>query len=82
MFGSMAQSWEEIIKVLGDTGSVAEALSQSMSTVSGWKTRGIPAPHWEGIARLASERGCSDVTLDALAALAARKLENSEEVRA
>lgn len=83
MVTPMANSWDEIIEALGDTGAVAEALSQSMSTVSGWKTRGIPAPHWAGVARLAASAGKSDITLATLAELAAKKLDVADaEVRA
>lgn len=71
--------WKSIIVALGGTGAVAGALDQSDSTVSGWQTRGIPAPHWAAVVALASERCVPDVTLEALAELAARKL---EEVRA
>lgn len=64
-----------IIDALGGTKLVAEALSLSKSTVSGWRERagGIPAPHWAPLVRLASDRGCSDVTLEVLAELAARE---------
>lgn len=83
MVGPMTQSWEAIIEALGDTGAVADALAQSMSTVSGWKTRGIPAPHWAGVVRLAASCERSDITLETLAGLAARKLDCAEsEARA
>lgn len=83
MFALMTRSWDEIIEALGDTGAVAEALSQSMSTVSGWKSRGIPAPHWAGVVRLAASRDRSDISLETLAELAARKLDCAEaEARA
>lgn len=71
-------TWEEIILALGN-GVIAEALSQLPSTVSGWRERGIPAPHWAGLVALAASRGRPDITLEVLAALAARKL---DEVRA
>jgi len=77
-------SWDLLITTLsgrapGTLSELAEALGQSLSTVSGWKTRGIPAAHWAALVALAADRGCPEVTLEVLAALAARKL---EEVRA
>lgn len=72
-----------IIDALGGTTQVAEALRLSKSTVSGWRERagGIPAPHWAALVRLAGERGSSDVTLEALAAMHARDVP-SEPVEA
>lgn len=72
-------SWKSIIVALGGTGLVAGALDQWDSTVSGWQTRGIPASHWAAVVALASERGVADVTLEALAKLAARKLETAND---
>jgi hypothetical protein len=69
--------WKSIIVALGGTGAVAGALEQSDSTVSGWQSRGIPAPHWAAVVALAADRDISDVTLEVLAGLAARKLEES-----
>jgi len=70
--------WKSIIVSLGGTGAVAEALEQWASTVSGWQTRGIPAGHWAAVVALAAELGKSDIiTLEVLAALAARKLEEA-----
>jgi hypothetical protein len=64
-----------IIDALGGTTQVAEALSLSKSTVSGWRERagGIPAPHWAPLVRLAGEKGCPEITLEVLADLAARE---------
>lgn len=65
-----------IIDALGGTTQVAEALSLSKSTVSGWRERagGIPAPHWAPLVRLAGEQGKGgEITLEALAELAARE---------
>lgn len=76
MVGGMDNS-EAIIVALGGTGAVAGALGQSDSTVSSWRTRGIPAGHWAAVVALAAERGVSDVTLEVLAVLAARKLEEA-----
>ena len=78
MFGAMT-SWDLIISGLGGTAAVADGLGQSASTVSGWKTRGIPAPHWAAVVALAESIGQSDITLAVLATLAARRL---VEVRA
>jgi len=69
-----------IIDALGGTKQVADALSVSKSTVSGWRERrgGIPAPHWVPLVRLAAERGKEgDVTLEVLAGLAARQPEGA-----
>jgi hypothetical protein len=63
-------TWDSIILELGGTRAVAGALTQSESTVSGWRTRGIPVPHWAGVVALASERDVSGVTLESLAVLA------------
>lgn len=70
--------WNSIIDALGGTGEVAGALSQLPSVVSGWRERGIPAPRWAAVVRLAVEKGKTDVTLEVLADLAARKLAASE----
>lgn len=69
--------WKSIIVALGGTGAVAGELEQSDSTVSGWQTRGIPAPHWAAVVALAAKFGKSEITLEVLAALAARKLEEA-----
>lgn len=69
--------WKSIIVACGGTGAVAAALGQSDSTVSSWQAlarRGIPAAHWSAIVALAAERGASEVTLAALADLAAREV--------
>ena len=78
----LMDSWDSLITTLSGTapgalGEVAEALGQSLSTVSGWKTRGIPAAHWASLVALASERGRSKITLEVLADLAARKFEEA-----
>lgn len=72
-------SWDSIILALGGTGVVAGALDQSDSTVSGWRSRGIPAARWAGVVALAAEREVEGVTLEALAELAARKLVDASE---
>lgn len=73
MVGAMALTWPGIINASGGTKAVADGLGEAPSTVSGWRLRGIPAPHWAGMVRLAADRGHSDVTLEALANLAARR---------
>lgn len=78
----MDPTWDAIIDACGGTGEVAGSLGQSDSTVSGWRSRGIPSPHWPGIVRLADERANSWVTFEALAVLAARKLADCNEARA
>lgn len=85
-------TWDSIVDGLsgeapGGLGEAAGALGQSTSTVSGWRTRGIPPGHWGAVVALASERGKSGITLEVLADLAARKLEEMkarklEETRA
>lgn len=82
MMPSMEITWASIIDDCGGTGEVAVALSQRDNTVSGWRTRGIPGPHWAGIVRIAAARGKSNITSEALANLAARKLANLDEARA
>lgn len=72
-----SMDWKSIIVALGGTGAVAGKLEQSDSTVSGWQSRGIPAPHWAAVVALAGEMGKPDVTLEVLAELAARKLEEA-----
>ena len=71
MFGAMTSG--SIIDALGGTVEVAAALSLAKSTVSGWRERGIPYPHWAPLVRLAGERGRSEITVEALADLAARE---------
>jgi hypothetical protein len=78
----MDMTWDMIIDACGGTGEVAGALAQSASTVSGWRSRGIPSPHWPGVVRLAASRGNIHVTFEALANLAALKSVEPAEVRA
>jgi hypothetical protein len=82
MMASMEITWDSIIDACGGTGEVAVALSQRDSTVSGWRTRGIPGPHWVGILGIAAARGKSEITSEVLAKLAARKLADLDEARA
>lgn len=77
----MDLTWDAIIDGCGGTGEVAGALGQSDSTVSGWRTRGIPSPHWPGVVRLAADRGKTEITFEALAIFAARKLADLDEAR-
>jgi hypothetical protein len=76
----MKLTWDAIIDACGGTGEVAGSLAQADSTVSGWRSRGIPSPHWPSVVRLASGRGKPEITFEALANLAARKL--ADEARA
>lgn len=64
---------DSVINALGGTKAVASALSLNKSSVSCWRTRGIPAAHFAPLARLASEKGVSDVTLEALSGMTAVK---------
>ena len=89
---SAMDTWDSVIDDLcggsppppGALGEVADKLGQLLSVVSGWRKRGIPAPHWAAVVALAAERGRPDITLEVLAGLAARKLEtaSAEEARA
>jgi DNA-binding transcriptional regulator YdaS (Cro superfamily) len=60
-----------IIDALGGTGKVAERLGLWESTVSGWRTRGIPPARWPELVRLASEIGVDGISFEALADLTA-----------
>lgn len=81
MLPSMDLNWDTIIDACGGTGVVAGSLSQSDSTVSGWRSRGIPSPHWPRVVRLAVEADKSEITFEVLANLAARKLAELDEAR-
>lgn len=77
MFGDMITP-DFVIDALGGTKSVAEALSLDASTVSGWRERGkgrggIPSARWLPLVRLAAEHGVAEITLEALAEMAARE---------
>ncbi len=52
---------DSVINALGGTKAVAAALSLDKSSVSCWRTRGIPAKHVASLARLATEKGVSDL---------------------
>lgn len=68
---------DDIIDSLGGTSRVASELSLAKSTVSSWRARkAIPPEYWSALSRL--DEGRNVVTLEALAALAARP----EEARA
>lgn len=74
-------TWGSMIDAAGGTGSVADALGESASTVSGWRSRprGIPGEWWSSIVKLASEKGRKDLTLEVMADVAARRLVNAVE---
>lgn len=68
----MSLTVDTAIDALGGTGAVSDALGLPASTVSTWRGRRfIPAHRWPEIVRLAAEKGCSDITFEALAALPA-----------
>lgn len=69
---------DSVINSLGGTKAVADALSLAPSTVSVWRGRGIPAPHWLNLVKLASDRGVEEITLEALAKIDLKR----EEARA
>lgn len=76
-------TWGSIIDAIGGTKGVVKGLGESKSTVSGWRTRGIPGNHWAGVVKLAVDAGRPEVTLEVLAAVAARRqAADSEEARA
>jgi hypothetical protein len=76
-----SQTWGSVIDASGGTTRVAEGLGESRSTVSGWRTRpgGIPGKHWSEIVKLAAVAGRSEITLEVLAELAARRQSANEE---
>lgn len=79
-----SHTWGSVIDASGGTKPVAEGLGESTSTVSGWRKRpgGIPGKHWSRIVKMASAAGRSDITLEVLAELAARRLPEVEGARA
>lgn len=72
MFAGMITS-DSVIDALGGTKAVADALALALPTVSVWRARGIPSAHWLRLARLASEQGIAEITLEALAQLDSRE---------
>lgn len=68
MFGPMLTPGT-VIDELGGTGKVASSLGLEDSTVSGWRTRGIPPARWPALVRLATERGVEGLTFEVLAGL-------------
>lgn len=67
---------------LGGTGAVASALALDDSTVSAWRERGIPAKRCLALSKLAAERGCNEITLEALHEFATQPPAESAEARA
>jgi hypothetical protein len=57
----------KLLLALGDYRTVARKLGRHHSTISRWKTAGIPPEHWPQIIRLA-KRANVRITLDQLAA--------------
>jgi len=55
------------IDALGGTGAVSDALGLTPSIVSGWRTRGIPPGRWPELVKLAADKGCPQITFEALA---------------
>lgn len=85
MTSDSAWTWGSIIDAIGGTKGVADGLGESTSTVSGWRKRprGIPGEHWAGVVGLATGAGKSEITLEVLAELAARRqASETEEARA
>lgn len=78
-------TWGSIIDAIGGTKGVAEALGEAASTVSGWRSRpgGIPGKHWAAVVKLAADTGKTEITLEVLAEVAARRpVNNFDEARA
>lgn len=74
---------DSVINALGGTKAVASALSLNKSSVSCWRKRGIPPTHFASLARLATEKGVSAVTLEALSEMdGAKASAEVEEARA
>ena len=76
----MEWTWPSIIDALGGTGALAAALSQAKSTISGWRERGIPSPHWARVVQFAAGQHRPEITLEVLAELAARKTEKPSDL--
>lgn len=72
-------TWGSVIDAAGGTKGVAEGLGESTSTVSGWRTRpgGIPGKHWAAVVKLAADAGKTELTLEVLAEVAARRVEEA-----
>lgn len=69
----MMQTFADIIVAFGGYAKVAEALGVPAGTVSSWKSRnGIPPQYWAKLVAEASSRAIQGVTLEMLAAIAAR----------
>lgn len=71
-------SVKQVITKLGGSGVVARALglpeASGPASVRGWVKRdSIPPAMFNGLARLASERGLSEITVGALVDLAERR---------
>ncbi|KRR25948.1 carph-isopro domain-containing protein [Bradyrhizobium retamae] len=78
-------TWGSVIDAIGGTKGVAGGLGESASTVSGWRSRpgGIPGKHWAAVVKLAADAGRTEITLEVLAEVAARRQANNfDEARA
>jgi DNA-binding transcriptional regulator YdaS (Cro superfamily) len=53
----MARSLDEILDVLGGESAVATMLGCGPSSVSNWKSRGLPKGRWVDLVTLGAERG-------------------------
>ena len=61
----MARSLDEILAVLGGESAVAGMLGCGPSSVSNWKSRGLPKGRWVDLVTLGRERGVRPaITLD------------------
>jgi hypothetical protein len=69
----MALTADAAIDALGGTGAVSAALNLPASTISTWRARGIPPRRWSDFVRLAADKGCTEITFEALAEIVPRE---------
>lgn len=60
---------DAVLDRLGGNSVLSTELGVDDSTVSTWRRRGIPPGRWPALVRLAADRGASEITFEALAAL-------------
>jgi DNA-binding transcriptional regulator YdaS (Cro superfamily) len=61
----MKRSLDEILDVLGGESAVASLLGCGPSSVSNWKSRGLPKGRWVDLVMLGAEKGVRPpITLD------------------
>lgn len=68
------ETFAGVIDTLGGSAVVAAGIKAEAGTVRQWRNRGsIPASVWPQIVSFANDQNVNSITLEALAALAARK---------